>query len=138
MRKKAQAEITEIISLVAIGIALIFFFVFILPKFVSAMFQMIALQSAKVVSRDLAGFITISGAATDRITIFYQPQAKYNVGIADRVVIVEALEGLKDIATAKAGVDPRASFKSVNYFEIRKWIDVQQNKYEVEAEEHEK
>lgn len=129
MRKKAQAEITEIISLVAIGIALIFFFVVILPKFVDTMFQLIALASAQVVSRDLAGLITISGAAPGRITIFYQPQAKYNVGIADRIVSVELLEGLKDRATAKAGVDPSPPpFESVNYFEIRKWVEVQQIK----------
>lgn len=137
MRKKAQAEITEIISLVAIGLALIFFFVVILPKFIGTMFQMMALNSAHAVSRDLAGFITISGAATDRITITHQPGFKYNVGIADRIVSVELLEGLKDNAVTKSGVDPFLNpIENVNYFEIRKWTENGQNKYKVEAEEH--
>jgi len=122
MRKKAQAEITEIISLVAISIALVFFFLFVLPKFVDTMFQMIALASAQVVSRDLAGLITISGAAPYKIDISYLQQAKYNVNIKDRIVSV-------DDKTAKVGVDPSPSpFENVNYFEIKKWTEVQQIK----------
>jgi hypothetical protein len=136
--RKGQAEITEILSLVAIAVALIFFFVVILPKFMGSMFGMFALNSADAVSRDIAGLTTISGAATDRMTITYAPVSSYDVKILDRVVYVTLLEGLQDSATARMGVpatcDGNCEFASVNSFEISKTTSGEQNSYEVSAD----
>ena len=137
MGSKGAAEITEVLSLIAIGASLIFFFVVIMPKFITTMFNMMAVNSADAVARNLAGFITISGAATDRITINYATQSLYTVSIIDRISYVQLLEGLKNTASARSAVtavcpsNNQCNFDEVGRFEIKKSSDGMSNKYEV-------
>jgi hypothetical protein len=139
MRSKGDAAIGEVILLIGIALGLVFFAVMVLPKFINSMMGMLALNSADAMSRDLAGLITISGAATDRMTIDFNPKSTYDVTISERVVVVHVLEGIKDTAWEKAGLDstcPDSSqciFKSINDVKISKSLDEQKIKCEVTA-----
>lgn len=136
---KGQASIVSIVGIVAIIVIFVSVAATIfLPGMIADMYAEIALVSAEVVARDLAGFITISGAATDSITIYYIPseQHKYDVAIGNRIVDVKLLTveyGMKGQAIAKTAVDPAASRENVNSFTIKKWRENEQNKYGVEA-----
>jgi len=86
------------------------------------------LFSPEVATRDIAGLITISGAATHKITILYgTDEAKYNIAIKDRLVTVERLdeEGKEGKVSArstpsKTAVDPSVLLQNVNKILIEK------------------
>lgn len=97
----------------------------------------VALSSPSVVSKELAGYITISGASPHSIIISYYPSnLPYNVEIKDRIVSVSISEKAEGVLIERAPskftipIDPEASFKEVNSFFIKNF----QGKYEVEAE----
>lgn len=76
-------------------------------------------------TKDLAGLITISGAATQKITILYPiSNMKYNVYIGNRLVSTEILDDKGNIAgkspPSKIAIDPNADLKSISSVKIEK------------------
>jgi hypothetical protein len=135
MEGTIELKVLWMVFLFAIMVILIM----MLPNLAEDLFKMIALASADVVSKDLAGLISISGAAPEKIVITYQTPSKeffYDVKIKDRIVDVKMIgEGKAVIsnATARCAVDPEASFKNVQKFVIEKTMENGKNKYKVEA-----
>lgn len=136
-----------VISMLGIAITaviLVIFTVQIIPRTVEDVYSQISRASAEVVSRNLAGLITISAAAPNNIIINYQPSKNYfyNIKIVNRIVDVEILTekiniflpekiGMKGRILTKTGVDSKCydtteincQFNNVNNFIIKKWVD---------------
>ncbi|MDI6798883.1 MAG: hypothetical protein QMD12_02720 [Candidatus Aenigmarchaeota archaeon] len=136
---KGDVAVETLGVIVAIAATITLFFI-IFPRMIESMWKEIALYSPSVVSRELAGLITISGAAPHSISISYYPSnLPYNVKIKNRAVSVslsEKAEGIleKTPAMSTIPIDPEASFADVNYFETRKWPEVRQIKTEETCE----
>ncbi len=86
--EKAQAKITDSLFLViatASFIAIMFFFI---TQSFNELAKQMASDSAEVVAKDLAGFITVSGASPMEMTITYKPSTvfTYNIEVKDRIV----------------------------------------------------
>jgi hypothetical protein len=131
MKNKGQAEIMSIIGVVVSALFILVFVVFLLPDMIADLMAFLSTFSAEVVSRNVAGLITISAAAPDEITIDYSPSNDfyYDVDINNRVVHVKLLTEkfmMKGESTIKAGIDstcsqgPPCQFSNVNYFRIEK------------------
>jgi len=124
------------IGLVAMAIVTLVLFFLILPQVISFLWKEIALTSPNIVSKELAGYIAISGAAPNSILISYYPSnLPYDVEIKKRIVSVSMSEeagGLLEKTPSKftIPIDPEGSFEEVNSFFISKY----QGEYEVEAE----
>lgn len=125
-RKKGQETFATVFGTVLIAAIVVFFFFYIYPLFFGDLFKSIALSSAEIVARDIAGFISVSAAAPNEIKITYNPSEsnKYNTVIGDRLVQVTlAIENAKinEKSTAKVAIgDIAEKFDIVNSFEIRK------------------
>jgi len=130
-RKKGMETAATVLGAVFIAAAAAFFFYYIFPLFFGDLFKSIALASAEIVARDIAGFISVSGVAPNEIKITYNPSEtnKYNVEIKERIVKVfretenlpKEVEPVKEIAIAKSAVgNINENFNFVNFFEIRK------------------
>jgi len=94
---KGQAEIVEAVGILAL-IAMIILILTQIPKIFTEFFNLLALASANVVSRDLAGLISVSAVAPKDITIEYagaSDKITYNVQLEDRTIAVEALQNGK-------------------------------------------
>jgi len=129
---KGQEE-PGIIGMVLIGI-LVVGLLYLLIEFVFAnMVPLFSSGSVQIVSRDLAGLITIAGISPYKITIEYSPTADvlYNVSVDSRIVTVYSLEtnpkpmtissGVSQYATAKTAVDNiKTIIDSAKSFEIQK------------------
>ncbi len=135
---KAQAEIPRSLWAVAVvGIFVAIMFLLISQSF-QDLAKQIALESAEVVAKDLAGFITISGAAPEEIKITYKPSTKfsYDVEIGGRIVRVSSLldgdyrEGPRIFVwefdplpwKEKTTIDTTANFKNEKNFVIQKFV----------------
>lgn len=97
-----------LIALVAAGLIYLlieFIFVNLIPLFASG--------SGPVVSRDLAGLITISGIAPYKITIHYTANdvILYNVSINSRVVTVQTLQNNPRPLTIQGNIAQYATSK---------------------------
>ncbi|MFH8086614.1 MAG: hypothetical protein QW609_02220 [Candidatus Aenigmatarchaeota archaeon] len=69
---KAVAAVTEILlTILFSGIILIVFL--LLPSLIIDTIKMLSLASSEVVARDIAGLLSVSGAATGDIEILYDP-----------------------------------------------------------------
>ena len=93
MRNKGQLEWMEVFTLICVAAA-ICIIIFALPGMVSSMASLFALGSAEAVSRDVAGLVTISGAAFENATINYKGASEslvYNVLIKDKLVVVDTI-----------------------------------------------
>ncbi|HKZ45432.1 MAG TPA: hypothetical protein VJ343_01885 [archaeon] len=132
---KGDATINTI-GLVVITVATLTLFFTVLPSIVDLIWKEVSLSSPTVVAKELAGLISISGAAPDSIKISYYPSNyHYDLDIENRVVVVamseeeggKLLERVPGIATVP--IDPTNSFGSVNSFFISK----SQDRYEVDA-----
>ena len=67
-----------------------------IPDLIGDVVTMLSLQSAEKVARDLGGMITVSGAATDSMTIYYQAESEdvsYDIEIKDRMVHIKGITG---------------------------------------------
>jgi hypothetical protein len=129
---KGQEE-PGIIGILLIGI-LAAALLYLLIEFVfSNMIPLFAPASVHVVSRDLAGLITISGISPYKITIKYSPEADilYNASIDSRIVTIYTLQnnfrpatislGVSQFTTSKIAVDKlKTSFLNAKSFEIKK------------------
>ena len=130
-KNKGTAATFTVIGAVLIAAIVVFYFYYIYPLFFRDLFKSIALSSAEIVARDLAGFISVSGVAPNEIKIAYNPSEsyKYNVAIGERLVQVylsiknlpKEVTPVKEIATAKSAVDNiNEKANEVNFFEIKK------------------
>jgi len=125
-RKKGQETVVTVAGTVFVAAIVVFFFFYIFPLFFGDLFKSIALSSAEIVARDIAGFISVSAAAPNEIKITYNPSEsnKYNTVIGDRLVQVTlAIENAKinEKSTAKVAIgDIDEKFNLVNSFEVRK------------------
>jgi len=88
---KAQAKITDALFAIFSVVVFIFIMFTILGKQLEEFAREVSLESADVVSKDMAGFISISAAAPDEIRITYRPSTKffYNLYAGDKKVNVE-------------------------------------------------
>ena len=144
---KGAATITDAIYIViSVAIAVAAIFLFITENF-TALARQIALESAEVVAKDTAGFITVSGAAPDEARIIFKPSTKfkYDLEVSGRIVEVKSLLdneytegpsffGFKPgpfVWSEKAAVDPEASFKSIDTIVISKVVANGQYVYQV-------
>ncbi|MFQ6055349.1 MAG: hypothetical protein ACE5J3_05130 [Methanosarcinales archaeon] len=132
---KGDVSVNTIGIIIIVAATLTLFFI-ILPQVMGFLLRELALASPTVVSKELAGYVAISGAAPYSIKISYYPSSlPYNVKIKGRIVSVsmsEKAEGLleRTPATFSIPIDPEVSFEDVNSFFIQKVQDT----YEVEAE----
>lgn len=131
---KGDVTINTIGLIVVAAVTLVLFFIF-LPEIINLLWKEVALDSPAVVSKELAGYIAISGAAPGSIKISYYPsEYPYDAEIDNRIVSVmmsEEAEGIleRTPATATFPIDPIASFAEVNSFFISK----SHGQYEVDA-----
>lgn len=136
MKSKGQQEIITVLGTVAMAAITVFFIIEILPKAITDFQQFVSLASAEVVSRNLAGIISISAAAPNQITINYQPSEdyKYYVRTKNRVVDVKLLTqrfGMSGEIVSETAVDSKCydgrettcEFNEVNFFTVRKWSE---------------
>jgi len=134
MSQKGDATISVLGTAVIMAIVVIFV-AKIIPDYVMSAFEFMSSSSAEVVSRNLAGFITISAAAPNEISIDYfaSKSSEYNVKIENRVINLDLLSasfGAKGGSITKAGIDSICyytdticRFDGVNHFTIKKWSD---------------
>jgi|GEM_PF-4409283 len=140
-KKSGQAELIEILGLCVLAAAALVFALLVLPRLLSDIYGLIALSSAEVVGRDIAGFITISAASPQDILIKHtlDPKHEYSVKIENRLVKIKLLTieyGMKGSAITKTGVDgidfdPKTP---VNYLEITKSLVGEESLYNVEGQ----
>lgn len=123
------------IGLVVMAAVILTYLFVLLPRIIDMLWKELALQSPSVVSKELSGYISISGAAPDSITISYYPSnLPYDVEIEDRIASVwlsEEAEGIMERTPGKGTfpIDPIGSFSEVNSFFISK----SEGQYEVDA-----
>jgi len=146
---KGQEE-PGIIGMILIGIIAAGLLYLLIEFVFSNLIPIFATGSVQVVSRDLAGLITISGVAPYKITINYAPEADivYNVSIDSRILTAYTLEGQGKPLTISSGVSQYASSKTaidniktslvnVKSFEIKKTTQftgqIRENIYSVTA-----
>jgi len=90
----------------------------ILPIFLDVI-KTAVLFSPDIATRDIAGLITISGAATHKISILYGTEdANYNIEVKGRLVTVERLDDQGKVAErsppSKTAIDPNVLLTNVN------------------------
>lgn len=132
--------VTETIWIIGLTI-LIFLIIFVLvPKFWKSIAQTAILSSPEVVIKDIAGLVTISGAAPHDITIYYEAKTEkysYNLDIAGRILTLEMLseqritEDIKGKTTDEIPIDPHTSIYDSTIFTIEKMRKDEKNVYEV-------
>ncbi|OGW54472.1 MAG: hypothetical protein A2Y81_11745 [Nitrospirae bacterium RBG_13_43_8] len=132
--------VTETIWIIALSVMIILIVFVALPKFWKDIAFTAILSSPEVVIRDIAGLVTISGAAPHDITIYYEvPTTKYsyNLMINGRNITLEMLgdEKILDKITATTSdeipIDPEASISDSTTFTIEKFREDGKNIYEV-------
>jgi hypothetical protein len=132
--------VTETIWIIALSV-MIFLIVFVaVPKFWKDIALTAVLSSPDVVIRDIAGLVTISGAAPHDIIIYYEvPTTKYsyNLQISGRNLTLEMLGEEKIVnkvtaaISAEIPIDPEASVFDATTFTIEKFREGGNNVYEV-------
>lgn len=133
---KGQAEITEIIIILALA-AFTIALIPILLNLIQDFFKIFALASPEIVSRDLAGLMTISAAAPNNITLYYKIYAEgisYDFDSHDRKVNVKLLdEDQKMIKEASSiiPIDITSSLENVKEFKIIKTRESGRNYFRV-------
>ena len=90
-RSKGNGELVEILMTVTLSVCLVTV-AFKAPQIMGEMADMITLSSAERTALDLGGLITISGAAQDKITIYYENEEEtisYDIEIEDRMLNIK-------------------------------------------------
>lgn len=134
-----QAKISDaLFSVIGVAIFVYIMFIFISNQF-EDLVKEIALESAETVAKDVAGFVTISGAAPEEIKITYNPSTKfsYDVEIKNRIVMIKSqldgdyTEGPRIIIweleplpwKEKTAIDAIANFKDTKTIVIEKSVE---------------
>jgi hypothetical protein len=106
---------------------------FQVPNIMTDIATLLTIASAEGTARDLAGLITISGAAQDMATIIYEgetPTVSYDITIKDRMVTItgirkdseQVMKANTPIKTGwgKLAIDPFGEFTDVRIFTVKK------------------
>lgn len=96
---KGQEKISNTIIIVAMA-AVALFFISNFMNFMMDVQKLFALASAEVVSRDLAGLISVSGSEPEEITIFYggiSEEVSYDIKLENRKIEVKMLDEEKEV-----------------------------------------
>jgi hypothetical protein len=134
---------SEIVGFILVILTLITFFTVILPKYLSTIIELFSKTSAENVARQLAGLITISGAAPYKIDIEYLPSrdVSYSFEIKNRNIIIKP-EFKVSYAEKASSTQPFAvdlveyGQEGVNHFFINKKFDGESS-YEFKAKKEE-
>lgn len=136
--KTSEVLLYVLMTLVILGMSLNF------TKFTEDVHNIYFTTSSEIIARDLAGLISISGSAPDRITIDYVTSSekyKYNVKVNDTFVEVSAVDengqtkGFpSQIAHAIKSMESK-SFNEKRVFRITKTRENGENKFYFEAPE---
>jgi len=136
---KGQSKVTEVIFFIGL-VVLLLQLIFIYPKLWKELIDSVIHTSPLIVVRDIAGLITVSGAAPDTIKIFYKvPTDKYsyNLNVDKRTVKLQMLdENGKPIgseAITQIPIDPTVSLQNKISFIIEKTRIAGRNFYEVKS-----
>lgn len=154
MRSKGQLEWTEVFTLICVAAAILLI-VLMFPEMLTNMASLFAMGSAEAVSRDVAGLVTISGAAFDDASITYTGAVEtvvYDVLIKDKLVSVESIllssggvvpphpsaAGVANLPAFKQGVsripfDVSADISSKNTFDITKSVFPDGSNYDIQV-----
>lgn len=136
MKMKGDQKVTNTIGIVLIIGGMLFFIYAILPL-IFQIYKESILSSSDIVSRQLAGFISISLAAPADITITYSPHEKirYDVDVKERVVDVHISKGQQSGTRelSKILLDLEKQFSDVNIFMITKTRIKNENRVNVDA-----
>lgn len=86
---KAQAKIVDSIFLVIATVSFVATMYLFITQSFSELAKQMASDSSEVVSKDIGGFITVSAAAPDDITITYQPSTifTYDITVNDNGIV---------------------------------------------------
>lgn len=132
--------VTETLWIIGLTV-LIFFIIFVIvPKFWRTIAETAILSSPAVVIKDVAGLVTISGAAPHSITINYDTHAEkysYNLDINGRALSLEMIseekitKDIKQKVTDEIPIDPQTSISDTTIFTIEKTRKDDKNVYEV-------
>jgi hypothetical protein len=106
---KGQADIVDMLTVLGLIVCFIMLLMQV-PKIYKDVFDMLALSSAEVVSRDIAGLISISAAAPYKATLIYNTtyrETSYTVELKNRqATVTYILKGeSRETATAPYAVD---------------------------------
>ncbi len=91
LNSKGQGEMTDVLMTVILSICVLAV-AFKVPEIIDDMSSLLTLSSAERTALDLGGLITISGAAQDRITIYYENEDEtisYDITIDDRMIDIK-------------------------------------------------
>ena len=126
LNKSGQESPINVVGVLALIALAVIFTIVALPHLIKNIFELTSLSSAEVVARDIAGLVTISAAAPNRITLQYRMPAEheYDVDIEDRFVKVKLENvryGMRGEAQAKTAIDNiEYHGDNINYIEIEK------------------
>jgi len=126
MKGMVLIEIMAVVFFTLMLIAVIY----ITPILFSEAARSLALASAEAVAKDIAGLLTMSNAATDRITIHYDcPTDKYlyNIRIEDGIVTVEMLDEEKKTLETKSSVTLVSITNEFEFTETLKIKNIREN-----------
>jgi hypothetical protein len=134
---------SEMVGFILVVLTLITFFTIVLPKYLSTIIELFSKTSAENVARQLAGLITISGAASYKINIEYLPSrdVSYSFKIKNRNIIIKP-EFKVSYAEKASSTQPFAvdlveyGQEGVNHFFINKKFDGESS-YEFKAKKEE-
>ncbi|MHA1828277.1 MAG: hypothetical protein ACTSX6_06475 [Candidatus Heimdallarchaeaceae archaeon] len=138
---KAQLKIVDTIGILGTILMIILFFTQVFPKMLDLIVEAFSKTSSEAVARQLAAFMTISGASPHRITIKYVPTelVEYDVSGKDRVLSVYAkykVPYVKKVSSSQPYATPFEDFefKDVNSFTITKTFENGESHYSISAE----
>ncbi|MEM2506776.1 MAG: hypothetical protein QXG39_03755 [Candidatus Aenigmatarchaeota archaeon] len=133
--------VSDTIGVLAIIIMIFIFFFQIFPRILEIITDIFSKTSAEAVAKQLASFITVSGAATYRIEISYIPSRTitYNIQTNNRMIKVnpnyKVTYGEKTSALHSYAVPIEDfSFRNVNFFKIEKIFEDGDSYYSIHAE----
>jgi hypothetical protein len=128
---RAQAAITEILLTFFI-MAIMALLIVWLPKIIQTTLRMLALASAEVVARDLAGLLSVSGSAPGGIEVEHDPpgEMSYDLEIVHQEVRVRLG---KEVGTAETWLNLTLALEGVSSFKVTK---TPEDEYRLEAMEH--
>ena len=129
---KGQGEWSEVLLTVVLSVCIVIL-AFQVPRIMMDVATLLTIASAEGTARDLAGLITISGAAQDMATITYEgenPTVSYDITIRNRMVTITGLkkdsEEIKNFELpiktgwGKIAIDPSGDFRNATTFTIKK------------------
>jgi hypothetical protein len=140
LRNMKADVVPETVWVIALSVLMFLIIFLVVPKFWKDIAQTAVLSSPDVVIKDIAGLVTISGAAPHDITINYKVDTdtySYNLQVSGRNLTVEMLgaEKIMNKITAAASdeipIDPEASVLDSTTFTIQKTVADGKNLYEV-------